>query len=56
MCGIAGVFRFSKDAQVDPATIRQMCRTMIHRGPDDEGIYTEGPVGLGMRLLIFMFV
>ncbi|MBZ5679219.1 MAG: asparagine synthase (glutamine-hydrolyzing) [Acidobacteriia bacterium] len=51
MCGIAGVFRFSKDAQVDPATIRQMCRTMIHRGPDDEGIYTEGPVGLGMRRL-----
>jgi len=51
MCGIAGVVRFSRDHQVDPATVRQMCRAMAHRGPDDEGVYTDGPVGLGMRRL-----
>ena len=28
-----------------------MCQTIIHRGPDDEGIYAYGPVGLGMRRL-----
>src|SRR5437879_2383184 len=28
-----------------------MCRTIVHRGPDDEGVYTQGPVGLGMRRL-----
>jgi len=28
-----------------------MCQTIIHRGPDDEGIYTHGPAGLGMRRL-----
>jgi asparagine synthase (glutamine-hydrolysing) len=28
-----------------------MCQTIVHRGPDDEGIYTQGSVGLGMRRL-----
>ncbi|PYX70146.1 MAG: asparagine synthetase B, partial [Acidobacteria bacterium] len=28
-----------------------MCRTIVHRGPDDEGVYAQGPVGLGMRRL-----
>ncbi len=28
-----------------------MCQTIVHRGPDDEGVYTRGPVGLGMRRL-----
>ena len=51
MCGIAGVVRFSRNEQVDPATVRQMCRAMAHRGPDDEGVYTDGAVGLGMRRL-----
>jgi asparagine synthase (glutamine-hydrolysing) len=51
MCGIAGVVRFSRNERVDPATIRQMCRAMLHRGPDDEGAYTNGSVGLGMRRL-----
>src|SRR5437868_9362012 len=37
--------------QVDASQVRQMCQTIIHRGPDDEGIYARGPVGLGMRRL-----
>ena len=28
-----------------------MCGTIVHRGPDDEGFYVRGPVGLGMRRL-----
>lgn len=51
MCGIAGVMRFSRGERVDPAVLRQMCRAMAHRGPDDEGFYFDGPVGLGMRRL-----
>ena len=31
--------------------VHQMCQMIIHRGPDDEGIYAKGPVGLGMRRL-----
>ena len=51
MCGIAGVVRFAKDAQIDTAVLRRMCAAMIHRGPDDEGIYSEGKVGLAVRRL-----
>jgi asparagine synthase (glutamine-hydrolysing) len=50
MCGIAGLVRPS-GAQADAAQVRQMCQTIVHRGPDDEGIYARGPVGLGMRRL-----
>ena len=28
-----------------------MCRTIFHRGPDDEGTFVDGEVGLGMRRL-----
>src|SRR5215469_9462813 len=51
MCGIAGVVKFDRYAQVDAAVLRNMCQTMFHRGPDDEGIHVEGPVGIGMRRL-----
>jgi asparagine synthase (glutamine-hydrolysing) len=51
MCGIAGVIQFGRDARVDIDTIRQMCTVMSHRGPDDDGFYVSGPVGLGMRRL-----
>jgi len=36
-----------------PATglIRDMCKTIVHRGPDDEGIYTAPHIGLGQRRL-----
>jgi asparagine synthase (glutamine-hydrolysing) len=32
-------------------TLRAMCGSILHRGPDDEGIYVDFPVGLGMRRL-----
>jgi asparagine synthase (glutamine-hydrolysing) len=51
MCGIAGVVKFAKNAEVDGAVLRRMCAAMVHRGPDDEGVYLGGRVGLGMRRL-----
>ncbi len=51
MCGIAGELKFETGAQVDPALLREMCEAMAHRGPDDDGIHTQGCVGLGMRRL-----
>ena len=50
MCGIAGVVGRRGDA-IDAADVHRMCQTIVHRGPDDEGIYARGPVGLGMRRL-----
>src|SRR5258706_262170 len=50
VCGIAGLVRRS-DEQAQPEQVHRMCQTIIHRGPDDEGIYARGPVGLGMRRL-----
>src|SRR5579871_1990404 len=51
MCGITGVMQFRDGARVEAATLRRMCAAMVHRGPDDEGIYTDGAVGIGMRRL-----
>src|SRR5256884_5599986 len=50
MCGIAGAVAHS-GGYVDPADVHSMCQTIVHRGPDDEGIHTQGRVGLGMRRL-----
>src|ERR1700740_1110234 len=51
MCGIAGIIGAEPTNTVGAAEIHQMCQTIIHRGPDDEGIYVHGHVGLGMRRL-----
>ena len=51
MCGIAGIVDFANVAPVDIGILRQMCTAMVHRGPDDEGIYSQGQAGLAMRRL-----
>jgi asparagine synthase (glutamine-hydrolysing) len=51
MCGITGELKFEKGALVDPSIIRRMCAAMVHRGPDDDGFYEQGCVGLGIRRL-----
>src|SRR5216117_3185340 len=51
MCGIVGIVHSDPARPVPPAMIRRMCEAIRHRGPDDEGTYVEGPVGLGMRRL-----
>ena len=53
MCGLAGVLCRGPDmagAQWAPVVAR-MCRAIAHRGPDDEGIWSDGPVCLGSRRL-----
>ena len=49
MCGICG--KLSWDGPVDPSLVRQMMDKMIHRGPDDGGIYAEQRIALGHRRL-----
>jgi len=51
MCGIAGIVNTDCASSVDTAELQRMCRTILHRGPDDEGLYVQGHVGLGMRRL-----
>jgi asparagine synthase (glutamine-hydrolysing) len=51
MCGIAGIFDFRKDECIDVTSLHRMCDVMAHRGPDDEGIFARGRIGLGMRRL-----
>jgi len=50
MCGIAGVMHTS-GRPADEKTVRAMADTLVHRGPDDSGIYVSGSVGLGHRRL-----
>lgn len=51
MCGICGVFNFDPAEPVDPAEIREMAATIVHRGPDEDGFYVNRNVGMGMRRL-----
>jgi asparagine synthase (glutamine-hydrolysing) len=51
MCGFAGKLIFDASASIEPATLAAMAGSIAHRGPDDEGIWTDGPVGLASRRL-----
>ena len=49
MCGICGIAEAS--GTVDPARLEAMSATLVHRGPDSEGSYVDGPVALAARRL-----
>jgi len=51
MCGICGVLALDRGSPISPAELRAMTGTLVHRGPDDDGYYTAGPVALGFRRL-----
>ena len=51
MCAICGILKFDRADSVDRPLLRAMADTMAHRGPDDAGLFTDGPVGLGFRRL-----
>jgi len=54
MCGIAGIFSaFSQSKESLAATARKMAAALKHRGPDDEGCWTDaaGALALGHRRL-----
>lgn len=57
MCGIAGFIEHSVAPESPDHTnervvvLDRMCRVIRHRGPDDQGMWVEGGVALGMRRL-----
>jgi asparagine synthase (glutamine-hydrolysing) len=51
MCGIAGILEFGPDVRANAAALREMCSVISHRGPDDDGFYTDGAAAIGMRRL-----
>lgn len=51
MCGICGQYNYLSNEPVDKRNIKKMTTTLVHRGPDDEGFYYSGNLGLGFRRL-----
>ncbi len=51
MCGFCGVFEYGSGLRVDRAQLERMNRTLVHRGPDDEGYFEAPGVGLAVRRL-----
>ena len=51
MCGIAGKLYFDRERRVERPVLAAMNRALVHRGPDDEGIYEDGALGLAHRRL-----
>lgn len=51
MCGICGKLEFDPEARIAPNLVKKMADAIIHRGPDDEGYYVKGQIGLGFRRL-----
>lgn len=51
MCGICGIFNYSSRAPADLEKLKRGAGAMAHRGPDDEGLYCDGELGLANRRL-----
>ena len=51
MCGIAGLISLDGRALPGPQTLDAMCRTIVHRGPDDQGTFHTDWAAIGMRRL-----
>src|ERR687884_1595567 len=50
MCGICGMLALD-GGTVDERAVRDMAAALVHRGPDSEGVFVSGPVGLAARRL-----
>ena len=50
MCGVTGVLDLT-GAPVQRVVLRAMADAIAHRGPDGEGYFCEGPIGIGHRRL-----
>jgi len=51
MCGICGIVQAKNETPIPDSLLRAMCQTIVHRGPDDEGIFIEKKAALGTRRL-----
>jgi len=56
MCGICGHLSFDRERRVDRELLGRMNGTLFHRGPDSEGYYVNGHIGLAMRRLAIIDV
>ena len=50
MCGVAGLISLD-GAPVSPAVLQRMTDSLAHRGPDGEGQWIEGAIGIAHRRL-----
>jgi asparagine synthase (glutamine-hydrolysing) len=51
MCGFAGIIERDSGREASGQQLRAMIDALHHRGPDDEGTYVAGPIGLGHKRL-----
>jgi len=51
MCGITGVLHFDKNRNIDPLSLKKATDIINYRGPDGDGFYINGNIGLGHRRL-----
>ena len=51
MCGICGIFEYERREPIAQELVHRMNETIVHRGPDDEGIFVDGGLGFGFRRL-----
>jgi asparagine synthase (glutamine-hydrolysing) len=51
MCGIAGIVQNEPSQLANPMLLQRMCARLRHRGPDDQGMFGQGGVALGVRRL-----
>ncbi|MBI3756927.1 MAG: asparagine synthase (glutamine-hydrolyzing) [Deltaproteobacteria bacterium] len=51
MCGIAGILELFPGVSPDLERLQRMADTLVHRGPDEQGFYRSGSVGLAHRRL-----
>lgn len=52
MCGIAGWINFNKDISNERSIVQNMTKTLVKRGPDDEGYFFSKHAALGHRRLV----
>ncbi|WP_462318631.1 asparagine synthase (glutamine-hydrolyzing) [Marinilabilia sp.] len=53
MCGITGIINHTGEP-ADESLCRKMTGTLVHRGPDGEGVYASGSVAFGHRRLAIL--
>jgi asparagine synthase (glutamine-hydrolysing) len=51
MCGICGVYNAQSAEAISRRVLERMTNVIAHRGPDDNGFYLDGPLGLGFSRL-----
>jgi len=51
MCGICGIYNYGTGEPADRELVQRMNDSLVHRGPDDEGLFLAGPIALGQRRL-----